>query len=220
MAIERIGQTLQSAGTITPVAGSKAGHTAVVFLYSTSGAPSMPAGWTELGRDNSGTSYYIAVYTKVLTAADLGPHALTSTTYATMEVWSGVGPVLIGPRITASGNSVTLPALAAPKLSIPLWLLAHGGGNNITKPVIATGTFRNTRHGVYFGNAVTGTTTPAATFSLAVSGTASFRAFVLALTPGAPPYNMFRIDASGETGLTPVLIGTTTAGDTELRWEP
>lgn len=219
MAIERVGQTLQSAGTITPVTGSKAKHTAVVFLYSTSGAPSMPAGWTELGRDN-GTSFYIAAYTKELTAADLGPHALTSTTYATMEVWSGVGPVLAGPRIAASGNSVTFPALTAPKLSIPLWLLSTGGGYGIVKPSTATGTFRNSRHGVYFGNAVTGTATPAATFSLSASGTAIFRAFTLALTPGKPPFNIFRIDASGETGLTPILLGATAAGDTELRWEP
>lgn len=218
MAIERVGfATATNQSTITPPTGSKAGDIAVLVTN----AVRNPGGWTELAT-SSPTYGKHGLWTRVLTGAEALP-TNPSIDGSRMEVWRGVGEVLISSKVQSSGN-ITARALSTGVVpgSVPLWagVVTSQYTESIYSAPGVTGGMGGYRSYLGFGDPVTGTTIPAkGVFNHPGAGSTS-DFYTLALTPGAPPYNMFRIDAAGETGLTPYLLGATSGQDTEIRWTP
>lgn len=223
MAVMRVGQSITSAWPT----GTQPGDVAFrVANMASAPTPSLLAGWTDI-YSVEGLYGYARYSYKVLTAGDIAGSAFQTGSF--VEVWAGVLPS----GVTFSSGSFTAspvipPAASGAAGSTPLWLMnsvrASGASSyvsSVTPSAGVMGSFSSSsRSGAFFGPPIAGTTAPLDAFVTAGAGTLRIGVTTVLLEPSAPPYNMFRIDASGETGLTPYLLGATAAADTEIRWTP
>lgn len=226
MAITRIGIATSATTTITPPSEAKAGDAAILVVTRTNTSSITPTGWTPIATRTDNSDRFQGVFTRVLTGGDLGVPLSTDAPTNRMEVWRGVLSVTAPSSFTTpTSGTRAMPAMAAVPGSVGIWVsLAdrYFSAFGATPPTPPAGIMGGTNEAVttFFGSPITGAEIPAASFIGAGGASNNFAMLGLVLAPAAPAHNMFRIDASGETGLTPYLLGASSAGDTTLRWEP